>query len=104
MIDGTSAKQLNLSEITEVVSSSVTSMGWKRYSAGESSEINYNYRFDLYIRRRKLSDLVSQNDDILKKSSNVLQITSNENASKIRVSRHFQVWCQIPLWETHRKI
>lgn len=84
MIDGTSAKQLNLSEITEVVSSSVTSMGWKRYSVGESSEINYNYRFDLYIRRRKLSDLVSQNDDILKKSSNVLEITSSENTSKIK--------------------
>ena len=84
MIDGTSAKQLNLSEITEVVSSSVTSMGWKRYSVGESSEINYNYRFDLYIRRRKLSDLVSQNDDILKKSSNVLEITSSEKISKIK--------------------
>lgn len=50
MIDGTSAKQLNLSEITEVVSSSIATMGWKRYSAGESSKINYNYRFDLYIR------------------------------------------------------
>ena len=84
MIDGTSAKQLNLSEITEVVSSSVTSMGWKRYSVGESSEINYNYRFDLYIRRRKLSDLLSQNDDILKKSSNVLEITTSENTSKIK--------------------
>lgn len=84
MIDGTSAKQLNLSEITEVVSSSITSMGWKRYSTGESSEINYNYRFDLYIRRRKLSDLVSQSDDILKKSSNVLEITSYENTSKIK--------------------
>ena len=89
MIDGTSAKQLNLSNITEVVSSSITSMGWKRYSAGESSEINYNDRFDLYIRRRKLSDLVSSNDDILKKSSNVLKITSNENASKINASENF---------------
>ena len=58
MIDGTSAKKLDLSQITEVVSSSVTSNGWKRYSVGESSQINYNYRFDLYIRRRKLSDWV----------------------------------------------
>ena len=87
MIDGTSAKQLNLSEITEVVSSSITSMLWKRYSAGESSEINYNYRFDLYIRRRKLSDLMSKNDDILKKSSNVLEITNNKNPSKIKGSK-----------------
>lgn len=31
-----------------------------------------------------LSDLVSQNDDILKKSSNVLEITSSENTSKIK--------------------
>lgn len=84
MIDGTSAKQLNFSEITETVSSSVTSNGWKRYSAGESSEINYNYRFDLYIRKRKLADLVSQNDDILKISSNVLAITSSEKVSKIK--------------------
>lgn len=83
MIDGTSAKQLNLSEVSTTVSSSVTSTGWTRYSVGKSSEIDYNYRFDLYIRRRKLSDLVSQNDDIFKKSSNVLEITSCENTSKI---------------------
>ena len=39
-----------------------------------------------YLRctRRKLSDLVSKNDDILKKSSNVLEITNSENASKIK--------------------
>ena len=83
MIDGTSAKQLNFSEVTAIVSSSVTSTGWKRYSVGQSSEIDYNYRFDLYQRRRKLSDLVSQNGDILKKSPNVLGITSSENTSKI---------------------
>ena len=89
MIDGTSAKKLDLSQITEVVSSSVTSNGWKRYSVGESSQINYNYRFDLYIRKRKLSDWVSKNDDILKKSSNVLEITNRENTSKIQDFKTF---------------
>ena len=84
MIDGTSAKQLNLSEITEVVSSSVTPIGWKRCNVGKSSKIDYNYRFDLYIRRRKLSDLVSQNDDFLKKSSKVREITRGEKPSKIK--------------------
>ena len=83
MIDGTSAKQLNLSEITNIVSSSVTSTGWKRYSVGESSGIDYNYRFDLYQRRRKLSDLVSQNGEILENSPNVLEITNCRNTSKI---------------------
>lgn len=89
MIDGTSAKKLDLSQITEVVSSSVTSNGWKRYSVGESSQINYNYRFDLYIRKRKLSDWVSKNDDILRKSSNVLEITNRENTSKIQDFKTF---------------
>lgn len=39
-----------------------------------------------YLRctRRKLSDWVSKNDDILKKSSNVLEITNSKNASKIK--------------------
>lgn len=43
--------------------------------------LNRNY---LRCTRRKLSDLVSKNDDILKKSSNVLEITNSENASKIK--------------------
>ena len=86
MIDGTSARQLNFSEVTDIVSSSVTTLGWKRYSVGASSKIDYNDRFDLYQRRRKLSDLVSQNGDILKKSPNVLEITSSENISKIKGS------------------
>ena len=86
MIDGTSALQLNLSEITDIVSSAVTSSGWKRYSVGQSSEIDYNYRFDLYIRRRNLSELVSKNDDISKKSSNVLESTNNEEPNKSKAS------------------
>lgn len=45
--------------------------------------LNRNY---FRCTRRKLSDLVSKNDDILKKSSNVLEITNSENASKITMS------------------
>lgn len=48
---------------------------------GTSLYLNRNY---LRCTRRKLSDLVSKNDDILKKSSNVLEITNSENASKIK--------------------
>lgn len=48
---------------------------------GNSLYLNRNY---LRCTRRKLSDLVSKNDDILKKSSNVLEITNSENASKIK--------------------
>ena len=44
---------------------------------GTSLYLNRNY---LRSTRRKLSDLVSKNDDILKKSSNVLEITNSENA------------------------
>lgn len=44
---------------------------------GTSLYLNRNY---LRCIRRKLSDLVSKNDDILKKSSNVLEITNSENA------------------------
>ncbi|RHU79602.1 hypothetical protein DXC27_20745 [Ruminococcus sp. OM08-7] len=48
---------------------------------GTSLYLSRNY---LRCTRRKLSDLVSKNDDILKKSSNVLEITNSENASKIK--------------------
>ena len=89
MIDGTSAKKIDLSKITDVVSSSITSMGWKRHSVGETSNINYNYRFDLYIRKRKLSNLVSTKDDIFKISSNVLKLTGSEKPSEIKGFKPF---------------
>lgn len=83
MIDGTSAKKINLSELSMTVSTSVPNTGWKRYNVGESSEIDYNYKFDLYIRRRKLSDLVSEKDDIIKKSSYVRGSTTGERSNEI---------------------
>ena len=81
---GTVLKELNLEAITSIISPAVKTSGWKQFNTGESSEIDFNKRFDLYIRRRNLSKLMMQNDDILKKSSNVLEITNSENASKIK--------------------
>lgn len=84
-----SDNQLELSDIIAGVSSAVVSKGWKKYSAGESSEIDYNYRFDLYIRRRNLSELLLRNDDITKKSSNISDSANRSEASKINRSGTF---------------
>ena len=64
---GTVLKELNLEAITSIISPAVKTSGWKQLNTGESSEIDFNKRFDLYIRRRNLSKLMMQNDDILKK-------------------------------------
>lgn len=84
MTNGNIALQLNFPEIANMIASKVKESGWRKYSAGETSAIDYNYIFDLYVRRRKLADLVSQNDDILKKSSKVIDITNYEKTSKIK--------------------
>lgn len=88
MIDGTCALKIDYEELSQNIASSVAATGWKRYSVGESAEVNYNYRFDLYIRRRKLADLVSENDDISKISSNVLEGNNREKPRKISTSDH----------------
>ena len=80
---GTVLKELNLEEITSIVSPAVRATGWKQFSTGESSEIDFNKRFDLYIRRRNLSELMMQNDDIFKKSSNEVDTANLSKASKI---------------------
>ena len=80
---GTVLKELNPEEITRIISPVVKTSGWKQFSTGESSEIDFNKRFDLYIRRRNLSKLMMQNDDILKKSSNEVDTVNRSEASKI---------------------
>lgn len=90
MPTGISAKQLDFSELTTIISTVVTSTGWQRYSVGESSSIDYNYRFDLYIRKRNLSKLISKNDDILKKSSNIPANTTSKIPYEIKGSKSFQ--------------
>ena len=80
---GTVLKELNLEEITRTISPAVKTSGWKQFSTGESSEIDFNKRFDFYIRRRNLSELMMQNDDILKKSSNEVDTVNRSKASKI---------------------
>ena len=80
---GTVLKQLNLEEITNIVSPAVKTSGWKQFNTGESEGINYNYRFNLYIRRRNLSELMMQNDVLLKNTSNEVDTTNRSKASKI---------------------
>lgn len=81
---GTVLKELNLEAITSIISPAVKTSGWKQFNTGESSEIDFNKRFDLYIRIRNLSKLMMQNDDILKKSSNEVDIANRSEASKIK--------------------
>lgn len=61
MTDKTKFKEIDYSRLTEVVSSAVASTGWEIRSMGKTSRINYNIGFNLYIRRRKLSCLMSEN-------------------------------------------
>ena len=56
-------------EKVPTISDPLSTAGWIKSNTGESSAINYNYRFDLYIRRRNLWEMMSGNDDISKISS-----------------------------------
>lgn len=49
--------------------------GWQKSNVGESANIDYNHRFDLYIRRRNLGTLISGNGDIKK----ISPTTESEN-------------------------
>jgi len=84
---------LDYKKITDIIAASVPSAGWKRIDTGASAKIDYNYRFDLYMRRRNLACLVgqkeAQNDDLLKKSSNQTQSISPEKPVEIKASEHF---------------
>lgn len=44
------------------LSSIVALDGWEKINTGCSSQIDYNYRFDLYVRERKLSDIKSNGE------------------------------------------
>ena len=77
MIDGTSARQIeNQPKLVKVLESisdieqDLRNDGWVKSDMGCSFRIDYNYRFDLYIRKRKLADVVDethpQNTHILK--------------------------------------
>ena len=41
---GTVLKELNLEEITSIISPAVKTSGWKQFNTGESEGIDYNYR------------------------------------------------------------
>lgn len=84
IVEDSSARKIDLTETAINISTYVTSSGWTRYNSGESSAINYNHRFDLYVRRRNLRNLLSTNDDISIKSSNVLENTNCETSIKLK--------------------
>lgn len=81
---GTVLKELNLEEITSIISPAVKTSGWKQFNTGESEGIDYNYRFNLYIRRRNLSELMMQNDVLLKNTSNEADTANRSKACKIK--------------------
>ena len=72
------------------ISALVPEAGWERHNAGESAVIDYNYRFDLYIRRRKLSEMVSRQNDGIKISSIGLKNSDTKTLGKIKDSDNTQ--------------
>ena len=56
--------------------------GWKKLNTGTTSQINYNYRFDLYVRERKLAEITQTGDD-----SEISPMTVSEKTCKYKVSK-----------------
>ena len=62
----------------------VTKTGWKKYDVGSTSNIDYNYRFDLYIRARRLAAIKQSNGDIQEKSPTQASLKlDNSNTSNM---------------------
>lgn len=53
--------------------------GWKKTSTGESRDIEFNYRFDLYMRRRKFIDIIP---NVTTKHPNQKPVTKDEMESR----------------------
>lgn len=64
--------------------------GWRKVSVGQSQTIDYDYRFDLYIRVRNLSKIYEnrqKNHDVfLKNTSNNVNEIISVNSHKHRIS------------------
>ena len=88
---------LNFTEVANIITKAVTYTGWKQYNVGNSSTIDFNYRFDLYIRRRPLSKLMSErNDDNFKNSSNKNQASDYKKACKYNIFQASQIMVSNP--------
>lgn len=62
----------------------VTKTGWKKYDVGSTSSIDYNYRFDLYIRARRLAAIKQSDGDIQEKSPTQVSLKlDNSNTSNM---------------------
>lgn len=87
----------SMSEVESILSKSqqeaLYNNGWKREFIGNKPDVIYNYRLELYLRRRKLSELpvtkngsVSSKDDIIPKIPQTvinkgLEVDSNQMVS-----------------------
>ena len=64
--------------------------GWRKVSVGQSQTIDYDYRFDLYIRIRNLSEIYEKRqknyDVFLKNTSNNVNEVNSANTHKLRSS------------------
>lgn len=68
-------------------------LGWQKKSMGTSSHVNYDDRFQLYVRRRNLTELrrkkMSENEDFFKKSSNTYETSYHSDALISGLPRDF---------------
>ena len=71
--------------------------GWRKVSVGQSQTIDYDYRFDLYIRIRNLSEIYEKRqknyDVFLKNTSNNVNEVNSANTHKLRSSN--DVFCLV---------
>lgn len=89
MSDATATKNINFTEVAKKAAAAVTKDGWVRYSMGASQGINYNSRFDLYIRRRNLAELAAKNDVLKINTSKQQDFKNAETPHKIGVFDDF---------------
>lgn len=72
------------------ISLEVAKDGWKQLDAGQSNSIDYNFRFDFFVRRRAFRDLVSTKGILSQKKPNALLPTDRRklknNAASRRIS------------------
>ena len=61
------AKLQQVLESNKKIKNVVEQEGWEKRSVGESYRIDYNKRFDLYIRRRNLRSVMNQNTQTFEK-------------------------------------
>ena len=71
------------------ISFEVAKDGWKQLDAGQSNSIDYNFRFDFFVRRRAFKDLVSTNGVLSQKKPKALLSTDRRRINNNATFRRF---------------